>query len=416
MTGSSPSARGAARVRWMAILASLIVALLLSVAVPRADAYTMRFKHKKMASVTKESGVMILDALAFNVITEAPRNYSVVVVLTAMSPQIGCAACHRFEPEFKAVSYSRSKAPGQHPLYFASIDFESGREVFQCLGLQSAPNVFLYPATTGPFKLDDGGAPYLNYDLARRGVAAKTLAEWLSSAINEPLPVMNPLTMWLNNIWTNLCYSDACSSLLPSPWLEAFDTREGSATADIEWLKVNGKGIEGDGKNWGGTNTNIYYSASLIWGAIGPIRFFFESAYSGLIISGLVIGLVLPPLLKLGSLITDKIPWKLIQAPILFQVGSPGSYQSSVLMSFFVSTFFQFFMYRYHRGWWTRYNYVLATALDVGVAFCVLLVNAAFSQIELPTWFLNPDADTLGVLGDTCHPPEDNSRWQLSFD
>ncbi|KAJ3372025.1 oligosaccharyl transferase subunit ost3/OST6 [Allomyces arbusculus] len=197
MAGSFPSAREAARVRWMAILATLIVALLLSVAVPRVDAYTMGFKHKKMASVTKESGVMILDANAFNVITEAPRNYSVVVVLTAMSPQIGCAACHQFEPEFKAVSYSRSKTPGQHPLHFASIDFESGREVFQRLGLQSAPNVFLYPATTGPFKLDDGGAPYLNYDLARRGVAAETLADWLSTAINEPLPVTRPLDMTL---------------------------------------------------------------------------------------------------------------------------------------------------------------------------------------------------------------------------
>ncbi|KNE61034.1 OPT family small oligopeptide transporter [Allomyces macrogynus ATCC 38327] len=184
----------------------------------------------------------------------------------------------------------------------------------------------------------------------------------------------------------------------------------------IEWLKVNGKGIEGDGHNWGATNTNIYYSASLIWGAIGPIRFFFESVYSGLIIGGLIVGLVLPPLLKAGSYLTDKIPWHLVQAPILFQVGSPGAYQSAVLTSFLVSTFFQFFMYRYHRGWWTRYNYVLATALDVGVAIAVLLVNAALTSVELPNWLLNPDEDTLGPLLDTCHPPEDQSRWQLSFE
>ncbi|KNE72008.1 OPT family small oligopeptide transporter [Allomyces macrogynus ATCC 38327] len=183
----------------------------------------------------------------------------------------------------------------------------------------------------------------------------------------------------------------------------------------VQWLKVNGKGVEGVGKNWGATNTNVYYSASLIWGAIGPIRFFFESVYSSLIITGLLLGLALPPILKLGSMVTDKIPWHLIQSPLLFQVGSPGIYQSAVLTSFGVSTLFQFYMYRYRRGWWTKYNYVLATALDVGVAIAALVVSWFLAEVELPYWLLNPDPDTAGPFGDTCEPPEDQDRWMKSF-
>jgi len=39
----------------------------------------------------------------------------------------------------------------------------------------------------------------------------------------------------------------------------------------------------------------------------------------------------------------------------------------NVTMSILVGSFFQFFMRRYHLGWWVRYNYLLSSGLDAGV-------------------------------------------------
>jgi OPT family small oligopeptide transporter len=54
-----------------------------------------------------------------------------------------------------------------------------------------------------------------------------------------------------------------------------------SSPEHVKWVKARGDAsVAGPtGALWGATNYNIFYSASLIWGAIGPKRFFFESVY-----------------------------------------------------------------------------------------------------------------------------------------
>ncbi|KAI9173098.1 OPT super [Blastocladiella emersonii ATCC 22665] len=176
----------------------------------------------------------------------------------------------------------------------------------------------------------------------------------------------------------------------------------------LEWLKDNG-GSDGPGKVWGATGYNVYYNASLIWGAIGPIRFFFESVYSPIIIGGLVAGAVLPIIFRVCAMFIPGIPWHLFHASLLFTVGSPGSNQSFVLSSFLVSTFFQFYMYRWHSGWWRRNNYVLATAFDVGAALVAIIITFVIADngITAPVWLLSPDAENpdemYGPYGDWCH-------------
>ncbi|KAI9173293.1 oligosaccharyl transferase subunit ost3/OST6 [Blastocladiella emersonii ATCC 22665] len=176
---------------WAAVAVLALLGLLFPSA---AHGYTAAYKAKKLASLHRESNVLTLDSTAFNVLVDAPRNYSVVVLLTAMDPQVGCAACHQFDPEFRAAAMSWQWAKGQHPLYFASLDFVGGRDVYAKLGLNSAPNVYFYPATEGPFALpapEDKGE-FVDYQLARRGIAGEALVEWLSTQVNEKFTFQLP--------------------------------------------------------------------------------------------------------------------------------------------------------------------------------------------------------------------------------
>ncbi|KAI9179106.1 OPT super [Blastocladiella emersonii ATCC 22665] len=159
-------------------------------------------------------------------------------------------------------------------------------------------------------------------------------------------------------------------------------------------------------------NGTASYNAALIWGAIGPKRFFFESAYGPVVTLGFAAGAVTPIIFKLADVfLGGPIPWKYIQGPLLFLVPGVGSNQGTMLSTFLVAAFFQFFMYRYRQDWWSRYNYVVASAADVGTGVAVLFTYLVLAHyLPAPIWFLNqgegasPNPLIYGSSGDFCGP------------
>ncbi|ORZ30583.1 OPT oligopeptide transporter protein-domain-containing protein [Catenaria anguillulae PL171] len=181
------------------------------------------------------------------------------------------------------------------------------------------------------------------------------------------------------------------------------------------WIKTLPQLLEEDGNSlaaqWGSAGNRVFYSASIIWGLVGPRRFFFETAYGAVILWGLVIGAMTPIVIKMLDLVSGKrIPWKYVQGPLLFNGVVPGGDQSFVFTGFLVALFFQFFMYRYRTNWWKRYNYILACALDVGVAIAAFVVTFGLEglNIHFPEWALNPgDNDTLKENLNFCFVPKE---------
>ncbi|ORZ33910.1 OPT oligopeptide transporter protein-domain-containing protein [Catenaria anguillulae PL171] len=176
----------------------------------------------------------------------------------------------------------------------------------------------------------------------------------------------------------------------------------------VQWVLDDGK-VEGPGKSWGASQShNVYYSASLIWGAIGPKRFFFDTQYSPVIWVGVIVGCVTPVILKLCHTFIGGSYWALIHPAIILGPGGAGGNQGTTLSYFTVAFFFQFFMYRYRSAWWKRYNYVLATAFDVACALVALLTT--FVLPDAPTWFMNCPSgectfsDKHGPFQDWCFP------------
>ncbi|KAK8065113.1 Glutathione transporter 1 [Apiospora hydei] len=110
------------------------------------------------------------------------------------------------------------------------------------------------------------------------------------------------------------------------------------------------------------------YSSSVIWGLVGPARLY----SAGRIYSGLNhffwIGLLLPPLTwlvwkKTGSEFVRKINWPLIFVGTYNVPPATGINYSSW---YIVNLVFNKLVYRRFRAWWTKYNYVMAAALDTG--------------------------------------------------
>ncbi|RKP10409.1 OPT oligopeptide transporter protein-domain-containing protein [Thamnocephalis sphaerospora] len=142
---------------------------------------------------------------------------------------------------------------------------------------------------------------------------------------------------------------------------------------------------------WSCSNTRTFYSASIIWGVIGPKRLFSttESLYSP-ILWAFLIGALLPiPCWLLARRFPGS--WLVyVHAPILLSATSlmpparPAMYNTWIIVGFV----FQFVIYRYRHHWWSRFNYVLSAALETGTALGALVVFFAFQlrRVHLDWW------------------------------
>ncbi|KAG0057551.1 hypothetical protein BGZ83_008133 [Gryganskiella cystojenkinii] len=163
--------------------------------------------------------------------------------------------------------------------------------------------------------------------------------------------------------------------------------------ATTDWLlRVQPDICTKEGYPWTCRNTNTFYSASVIWGVIGPGRMFgFGSQYS-IIQWGFVIGALLPiPIWLLCRRYPDVDFLQKIHFPVLLAATScmpPAQayfYPNGILLGFI----FMWYIRRYHTSWWKRYNYVTSAAMDTGVALsglvCYFLLQSW--DKDFPQWW-----------------------------
>lgn len=135
-----------------------------------------------------------LDPSLYELITGPDREWNAVVQLTAMGDQFKCAPCRQFNPNFNAVAKSwQSKAPAdkKDTIFFATLDFADGRDIFQKLGLSSAPVLNVWPPAKGPHKKPGKADPW-TYDFNAFSFEASTLASELSKHTIVPIPYKAP--------------------------------------------------------------------------------------------------------------------------------------------------------------------------------------------------------------------------------
>ncbi|KAK3816274.1 MAG: OPT oligopeptide transporter protein-domain-containing protein [Benniella sp.] len=173
----------------------------------------------------------------------------------------------------------------------------------------------------------------------------------------------------------------------------------------LEWVMIYNRMdlFEADPRSgWSFRNLDLFFSASLLWGAISPKHLFGEGSIYHFLPYCFLIGVFLPiPFYMMHRTLEHRLrrfPWQLINTPLICAGASfvPQAPASFVVSAGMVAFCFAFLVLRYHHEWWRRYTFVLAAALDAGSQICNMAIFVVFSlilrgAIKFPSWFGNDD-------------------------
>ncbi|EDW28833.1 GL19384 [Drosophila persimilis] len=119
-------------------------------------------------------------------VKNSPRNYSMIVMLTALAPSRQCQICRHAHDEFAIVANSyRFSSVYSNKLFFAMVDFDEGSEVFQLLRLNTAPVFMHFPAKGKPKGAD-------TMDIHRVGFAADSIAKFVAERVDVTIRIFRP--------------------------------------------------------------------------------------------------------------------------------------------------------------------------------------------------------------------------------
>ncbi|KAK4442623.1 oligopeptide transporter 2 [Podospora aff. communis PSN243] len=176
--------------------------------------------------------------------------------------------------------------------------------------------------------------------------------------------------------------------------------------------------------------SQIFFSSSVVWGAIGPARIFSQlyPAMQYCFLLGFILAVVWWAVKRFGaqarSALERSLPHVLF-TPINTLIFMPISYLKHVHPSlifngmlmwapinltyftggFYVSFAFMYYLRRYKTAWWEKYNYVLSAALSGGVAFSAIVIFFAvqYHPVTLDWWRVNVLGATIdGGAGQTA--------------
>ncbi|XP_043982742.1 magnesium transporter protein 1-like isoform X4 [Gambusia affinis] len=144
-------------------------------------------KVTQMMDWTSKRSVIRMNGEKFRRFVKAPpRNYSVFIMFTALQPQRQCGVCKQADEEFHVLANSwHYSSAFTNRIFFASVDFDEGSDVFQMLNMNSAPTFLHFPPKGKPRQSD-------TYELQVRGFSADQLARWVADRTDVQIRVMRP--------------------------------------------------------------------------------------------------------------------------------------------------------------------------------------------------------------------------------
>ncbi|QPG74451.1 hypothetical protein FOA43_001781 [Brettanomyces nanus] len=176
--------------------------------------------------------------------------------------------------------------------------------------------------------------------------------------------------------------------------------------------------------------SRVFFSASVMWGLIGPKRVFGEQypALKWMFLVGFIVAVVWCGLKKYGATIREwireSIPHAIFSAldSTIFKVISllrnvhPALITIGVMewaplnmafqtMGLYLSAYFMYYLKRHKTSWWEKYNYVLSAGLSAGVAFSAIIIFFAvqYHSKNVSWWGNNITAEGVdGYAGQTA--------------
>ncbi|PAV81822.1 hypothetical protein WR25_00343 isoform A [Diploscapter pachys] len=120
-------------------------------------------------------------------VRQQPRNYSIFVMFTALTPGVNCPICRPAYEEFQIVANShRYSNPDHKGVYFALVDYEDAPQVFQQMNLNTAPVVYHFSAKLSGKKKPD------QMDFQRHGYDADAIGRFIADMTEVQIRVLRP--------------------------------------------------------------------------------------------------------------------------------------------------------------------------------------------------------------------------------
>ena len=163
----------------------LALAALASASDKKKDA--LADKVSQLVDLSTKKSVIKLNGNKFrDFVKSAPRNYSIIVMFTALAANRQCAVCKQAADEYQLVANSyRYSQLFSNKLFFAMVDFDEGPDVFQSMKLNTAPVFMHFPSKGKPKKFD-------SMDIQRVGFGAEAIAKWIGERTEVNIRVFRP--------------------------------------------------------------------------------------------------------------------------------------------------------------------------------------------------------------------------------
>ncbi|KAG9294530.1 hypothetical protein G9A89_008641 [Geosiphon pyriformis] len=158
---------------------------------------------------------------------------------------------------------------------------------------------------------------------------------------------------------------------------------------------------------WTGYASQVFNTASIVWGLIGPARTFGNASIYHPLLWGFLIGFFAPLPFYLLHRKFPKARFDLVNVPLICSGLSilPGTYTNFIIMGFIASFLSQYYGLRYKYHWWKKYNYVLSAALDSGaqiVTMVIFFCLNGINKVPFPQWWGNDEK----TQGERCFGPD----------
>lgn len=121
----------------------------------------------------------------------------------------------------------------------------------------------------------------------------------------------------------------------------------------------------------------VHFNGSILWGVVGPGRFFGRGALYRPLIYFFPVGFIAPIIVWLiGRKRTTTSIWRMINLPVLFGALSwlPAATGLNFSVWAVVCFLFNSVLRRRKSDWWGKYTMTLSAALDSGLAFGVVII------------------------------------------
>lgn len=157
------------------ILKFFIILISFDYVLPHRGGSSLSERVSQLKDITLKKTVIHMNGLKFKeYVKSTPRNYSFIVMLTAMESHRQCSICGYVYDEFMvAVKSFRMTYGISDVVFFGVVDFDSGSDVFQLLKVNTAPVVMHFPPK-GKMKNID------TLDMQRVGFSAEVIGRWIT--------------------------------------------------------------------------------------------------------------------------------------------------------------------------------------------------------------------------------------------